>query len=180
MPRLRQLALVTVALFFLVGSSAAFELNVVAGLDSEGTFKLDDLDSTFDVDSATGYSLGVEIEFDLPLLELAAGLEYGFPRDAENCDCSGDVDYRMIYGVARFHFLGPLYLAGRVGYTDVSISDIASDNVSGRETWGAGVGFSFLDRLKLELMFNTISADGSGFDLDYEMYSLRLIYSFNL
>ncbi|MCP4902153.1 MAG: outer membrane beta-barrel protein [bacterium] len=170
------LTIITVLAF--AAPASAVDFNVTIGLDSQGTFNVRDIDESFDYDSANGYTLGFELEFDVPLFELGVGLEYGFSRGPSCGSCSGgDLDYRLLYGIARFHVLGPLYLAGRVGYTNVSISDLES-GIDGKETWGAGVGFSFIDRLKLELLFNNIAASNSDFDLDYDFYSLRLIYTF--
>jgi hypothetical protein len=178
MPHRSTLVLAVLILLIPAGTASAFEFNVTAGLDHQGSFKLGELDEVIDYDSSAGFTLGLELEFDVPLFEFGVGLEYGFPRDSGCSRCTNNIDYRLLYGIVRFHVLGPFYLAGRVGYTDVSIDDLGDGEISGKESWGAGVGFSLFDKLKFELLLNNISAKAGGIDIDYETYSARAIYSF--
>jgi hypothetical protein len=150
--------------------AAALELSLTAGFDVEGQLVVGELDTE------NGYSLGLEATFDAPRLELGLGFEYGFPRGAEVGD--GEVDYKHFYGLGRLTLVGPLYLVGRVGWADVSIDDILDVEVDGGETWSVGAGLGALDRLKVELLFNDFTANIDDRSIDYETYSLRVIYTF--
>ncbi len=184
MTRIQSTVVITIMLLAFAVPAAAIDFNVILGLDSQGeaNLQLEDPDVSLDADSSTGYSLGLEMEFDFPIVEVAAGLEYGFNRGTTDCtNCPGDLDYRILYGMVRVQIFGPLYLAGRLGYSDVStdeLGELVDGELDGKETWGLGVGASFVERFRVELLFNNVSAGNSDLDFDYEMYSLRLIYTF--
>ena len=165
------------AVLTLAGPAAAFDFNISAGLDFGGSVK----GGNFDYDSATGYSLGIEVAFDLPIVEVGAGLEYGFPRGTDATDVGDvDLDYTFLYGVGRITIFGPLYLMARAGYSDVSASDVLAGEVSGGVSWSVGAGVGFLDKLKVEAFVNNFSADVDTVDVsfDYTTYSLRVLYTF--
>jgi len=152
--------------------AAAFDFNVSAGLDFDGDFK------DAEIGTETGYSLGLEVCFDFPIVEVGAGLEYGFPRGTDVGNV--DVKYTSLYAIGRLGIIGPLYLAARVGYADVSADDLRGGNLDGGETWSAGVGAEFFEVLKVEALLNNFSADIDGVDsdFDYQTYSLRVLYTF--
>ncbi|HSO23394.1 MAG TPA: hypothetical protein VLT81_10815 [Chondromyces sp.] len=160
---------IAILLFCLAGLAAApapaFDLNLAIGADFAGEFDLDEV--SFDAD--TGYSLGLELAFKIPFIEAGVGIEYGFARDAEAVDL--DADYYQIYGIGRL-FFGPLYVAGRLGYADVSFSEAVQGDTGGR-SWGFGGGVELFDTLKIELLFNQL-----GSDLGYESWTARLLYTF--
>jgi hypothetical protein len=145
--------------------AAAFDLNLAVGADFAGEFDLDELK----LDADTGYSLGLELAFKIPFIEAGVGLEYGFSRDAEAADL--DADYYQLYGIGRL-FFGPFYVAGRLGYADVSFSEVVEGDTGGG-SWGFGGGVEFFDTLKIELLFSKL-----GSDLGYESWTARLLYTF--
>jgi hypothetical protein len=145
--------------------AAAFDLNLAIGADFAGELDIDEV--SFDAD--TGYSLGLELAFKIPFIEAGVGIEYGFARDAEAVDL--DADYYHLYGIGRL-FFGPFYVAGRLGYADVSFSEAVEGDTGGR-SWGFGGGVEFFDKLKIELLFNKL-----GSDLGYESWTVRLLYTF--
>ena len=59
-------------------SGDAFDVNLAVGADFSGDFDLGNVSLSSD----TGYTLGLEIAFKVPIIELGAGLEYGFSRAA--------------------------------------------------------------------------------------------------
>jgi hypothetical protein len=160
---------IVIVVFCLAGlaaaPAAAFDLNLAIGADFGGEFDLDEV--SFDAD--TGYSLGLELAFKIPFIEAGVGIEYGFARDAEGVDL--DADYYQIYGIGRL-FFGPLYVAGRLGYADVSFSEAVEGDTGGR-SWGFGGGVELFDTLKIELLFNQL-----GTDLAYQSWTARLLYTF--
>jgi hypothetical protein len=144
----------------------AFDLNLAVGADFGGDFDLGDIS----LSSNTGYTLGLEIAFKVPIIELGAGLEYGFSRGASAADL--DASYYQIYAVGRL-FFGPAYVAGRFGYADMSVSTILEGSSGGGGSWGLGGGVEFFSKLKAELLFNNINGD-----LAYQSWSIRLLYTF--
>ena len=143
-----------------------FDLNLAVGVDFGGDFDFGDIS----LSSNTGYNLGLELAFDIPAIELGIGLEYGFSRGASAYDL--DASYYQIYGIGRF-FFGPLYVAGRFGYADMSVSTILEGDFGGGGSWGLGGGVELFGKLKAELLFNNINGD-----LDYQSWTIRLLYTF--
>jgi hypothetical protein len=174
-----------VPVFLLVGALAvavpasAIDFNVTAGLDFSGSFDSDQLD----YGSSTGFNLGLEVAFDLTgSIEVGAGFMYGFPRGSSS-DGISDLDYNYLHGLLRWHPLGlPVYVAVLGGYADVSGDQVLEGNLDGGLTWGAGAGFEFLEKFKVELLFNSFDVDVSVSDLDantsYDSWSARFVYTF--
>ena len=144
----------------------AFDLNLAVGADFGGDFDLGNVS----LSANNGYNLGLEIAFKVPFIELGAGLEYGFSRSASIADL--DASYYQIYGIGRF-FFGPIYIAGRFGYANMSVSTILEGDFGGGETWGLGGGVELFGKLKAELLFNNINTD-----LEYQSWTIRLLYTF--
>jgi hypothetical protein len=160
------------ALFVLLFFSAApvvgvgFDVNLAVGADFNGDFDLGDIS----LNSNNGYNLGLEIAFDIPVIELGAGIEYGFSRESSVGDVKAS--YYQIYAIGRF-FIGPAYIAGRFGYADMSVSTILEGDFGGGGTWGLGGGVELFGKLKAELLFNNINGDFS-----YQSWMVRLLYTF--
>jgi hypothetical protein len=146
--------------------AGAFDLNLAVGADFGGDFDLGNVSLSSD----TGYNLGLEIAFKVPFIELGAGLEYGFSRSASIADL--DASYYQIYGIGRF-FFGPIYIAGRFGYANMSVSTILDGDSGAGGSWGLGGGVEFFGKLKTELLFNNINTD-----LEYQSWTIRLLYTF--
>jgi hypothetical protein len=164
---IRRTALVFACVVLMAAVSAdAFDLNLAVGADFGGEFDL----GSVSLSSNTGYNLGLEIAFDVPFIELGVGLEYGFSRSADIADL--DASYSLIYGIGRF-FFGPVYIAGRFGYANMSVSTILEGDFGGGSSWGLGGGIELFGKLKAELLFNNISGD-----LDYQSWTIRLLYTF--
>ena len=144
---------------------AAFDLNLALGADFGGDFDVDNISVSAD----TGYTLGLELAFKIPVIEVGVGLEYGFSRDAKDFDFDGS--YYQLYAIGRF-FIGPAYIAGRFGYADVSFSEVIDGSTDGG-AWGLGGGVELFGKLKLELLFNSL-----GGDLSYESWTARVLYTF--
>ena len=144
----------------------AFDLNLAVGADFSGDFDLGDVSLSAD----TGYTLGFEIAFKVPIIELGAGLEYGFSRSAEIADL--DASYYQIYAIGRF-FFGPAYIAGRLGYADMSVSTILEGDFGAGGSWGLGGGVELFGKLKVELLFNSLNTD-----LEYTSWTIRMLYTF--
>lgn len=144
----------------------AFDLNLAVGVDFESDFDLGGVS----LSSNTGYNLGLEIAVDVPIIELGAGLEYGFSRSASIADL--DASYYQIYAIGRF-FFGPVYIAGRFGYANMSVSTILEGDFGGGSSWGLGGGVEFFGKLKTELLFNSLNTD-----LEYQSWMIRLLYTF--
>jgi len=157
------------SVFFLIAlvaaPAAAFDLNLAVGADFGGDFDA----GSISVNADTGYTLGLEVAFKVPILEIGVGLEYGFSRDASDFDF--DASYYQLYGIGRF-FIGPAYIAGRFGYADVSFSEAIDGSTDGG-SWGLGGGIELFGKLKAELLFNSL-----GSDLSYESWTVRLLYTF--
>jgi hypothetical protein len=164
MLKLRMLSLAMVGVLTAVPASA-FDLNLAVGADFSGDFS----GSNISVSADTGYTLGLEAAFKIPLIEAGVGLEYGFSRNASAVDVDGS--YYQLYAIGRF-FIGPAYIAGRFGYSDVSFSEAIDGSTSGG-SWGLGGGVELFGKLKAELLFNQV-----GNDLKYEGWTLRLLYTF--
>jgi len=144
---------------------AAFDLNLAVGVDFAGDFDAGNISFSAD----TGYTLGFELAFKIPLIEAGVGLEYGFSRGAEAVDI--DASYYQLYAIGRL-FIGPAYIAGRFGYSDVSFSQ-AVDRTSDGGAWGLGGGVELFGKLKIELLFNSLGGDRS-----YESWTARVLYTF--
>jgi hypothetical protein len=159
---------VVVSLMVLIGvlPAAAFDINLAVGVDFAGDFDLGDISLSSD----TGYSLGLELAIKVPIVELGVGFEFGFSREAQAGDLKAS--YTQLYGIARL-FFGPLYVAARLGYADLSVSSALEGDFSGGGTWGVGGGVELFDKLKIELLFNNISGD-----LSYQSWTGRLLYTF--
>jgi hypothetical protein len=158
--------LLAFAIVVVAAPVTAFDLNLAVGADFAGDFDIGDISFS----SNTGYTLGLEIAVEIPLIEVGAGLEYGFPRDASAVDL--DASYYQLYAIARF-FLGPAYFAGRFGYADMSVSTILEGNFGGGASWALGGGVELFGKLKAELLFNNINGD-----LKYQSWTIRLLYTF--
>jgi len=161
----KRILLILCFVTLVAGPTAAFDLNLAVGADFSGDFS----GSNISISADTGYTLGLEAAFKIPLIEAGVGLEYGFSRGASAADI--DASYYQLYGIGRF-FLGPAYIAGRFGYSDVSFSE-ALDGSSSGGSWGIGGGVELFGKLKAELLFNKV-----GSDLSYEGWTLRLLYTF--
>jgi hypothetical protein len=160
---------VLLMIFVVLGTAApaeAFDINLAVGADFGGDFDLGGVS----LSSNTGYNLGLEIAVDVPFIELGAGLEYGFSRSADIADL--EASYYQIYGIGRF-FFGPVYIAGRFGYANMSVSTILEGDFGGGGSWGLGGGVELFGKLKAELLFNNINGD-----LEYSSWTIRLLYTF--
>ena len=164
---IRRTALLVACVVFVAAVPAdAFDLNLAVGADFGGDFDFGGIS----LSSSTGYNLGLEIAFKVPFIELGAGLEYGFSRGANIVDF--DASYYQIYAIGRF-FFGPVYIAGRFGYANMSVSTILDGDFGGGGSWGLGGGVEFFGKLKTELLFNSINGD-----LKYQSWTIRLLYTF--
>ena len=155
-------------------SAIGIDLNVVVGADFGGEFSTD-----ISADSATGYTLGLELMFEVPVVELGIGAEYGFERSVKGADT--DVSYANVYAVGRLNFIGPLYAVARLGYSDMSadVGDLIDDlSVDGGGSWSVGLGLKFFDRIRVEALYNQLSGSVDDQDLDYETWSLRAMVTF--
>ena len=162
----RTVFLIVCAIAAVAAPAEAFDLNLAIGADFGGDFDFGDISFSSD----TGYTLGLEIAVDVPLIELGAGLEYGFSREASSVDL--DASYYQIYAIGRF-FIGPAYIAGRFGYADMSVSTLLEGDFGGGGTWALGGGVELFGKLKAELFFNNINGD-----LKYQSWTIRLLYTF--
>jgi len=154
---IRRTALLVICVVLVAAVPAgAFDLNLAVGADFGGDFDLGGIS----LSSSTGYNLGLEIAFEVPFIELGAGLEYGFSRGANIVDF--DASYYQIYAIGRF-FFGPVY----------SVSTILDGDFGGGGSWGLGGGVEFFGKLKTELLFNSINGD-----LKYQSWTIRLLYTF--
>ena len=150
-----------------IPAAAVIDVNAVGAVDFQGSLDFDALSSN----TNPGFTLGLEIMFDVPVVELGAGLEYGFPRAVNG---GGNVEYWNLYGIARLFILGKLYLAGRLGYHGASANDFLEGDLSDNGvSWSAGVGLGILKKLKVELLYSDF-----GSDLDYQTWSARAVYTF--
>jgi hypothetical protein len=158
----------------LVGAlpAAAVDFNLTGGADFAGTI------DEYDTDIATGYTLGLEVVLELSFMDVGAGVEYGFPRGTDLDQV--DVDYRLAYAVGRIGIVGPVYLAARAGYADLSLDDLDEVDVKGGVAWSVGAGVDIGERLMVEAYLNNFSGDVDGLDssFDYTTYSARLVFTF--
>ena len=160
-------ALITACLLVLAAAPAsAFDLNLAVGADFNGDFDIGNISLSSD----TGFLLGLEIAFKIPVVELGAGVEYGFPRDAKAVDV--EAKYLNFYGIGRM-FFGPAYIAARLGYSDYSVNRTDGGGFGGGASWGLGGGVELFGKLKFELLFNNL-----GGDLSYQSWTIRALYTF--
>jgi hypothetical protein len=151
--------------------AAGLELGIAGGAQFLGDI------SELDVDTDEGFSLGLELMFDIPIVKLGLGYEYGFPRSTELL--VDDLEYHLVYAMARLHVLGPAYLAARVGYANLS-ADVVEISVSEDGfSWSAGLGIK-LWRFNVEALYNQFDITVSEVDatIDYRNYALRAIFTF--
>jgi hypothetical protein len=158
--------LLACVIFVAAPPADAFDINLAVGADFGGDFDFGNISFSSD----TGYTLGLEIAVDIPIIEIGAGLEYGFTREASSVDL--DASYYQIYAIGRF-FIGPAYIAGRFGYADMSVSTLLEGDFGGGGTWALGGGVELFGKLKAELLFNNINGD-----LSYQSWTIRLLYTF--
>lgn len=148
-----------------------FDLGIAAGAQFNGDI------ADLDLDTDEGFSLGLELMFEVPIVKLGVGYEYGLPRDTNGA--VSDIEYHLVYGIGRIHILGPVFVMARVGYADVSaeIPDIKGSDSS--LSWSAGIGVS-ITRFKFEAMYNDfdIEIDEIGGSMAYSNYTARVIFSF--
>jgi hypothetical protein len=165
--RLAPFALALVGLALATPAAAGIDINVTGGIDAAGTYDLGITTTGAD----PGFTLGLEAMFEVPVVEAGVGLEYGFARGADIQHL--DVSYTHLYGVARLFVFGRLYLVGRLGYYNLSVSHLSQGRLSSDFTLGGGVGLGILRNLKVELIFNNLAGD-----FDYETWSARAVYTF--
>lgn len=165
----RHLAVVVFALAVLAAAPAwaVIDFNAVGSIDFQGSLDLDAISGS----TNPGFTLGLEVIFDVPVVELGAGLEYGFPRAVNG---GGNVDYWNLYGIARFFVFGKLFLVGRFGFHSSSANDFLEGNLSDNGTsWSLGAGLGILKNLKAELLYSDF-----GGDLSYQTWSARAVFTF--
>lgn len=165
--RLFTVAVVLLSLAIATPSSAVVDFNVAGSVDFQGSLNLEG----FTPDADPGFTLGLEVMFDVPIVELGAGIEYGFPRSV---DGGGDVDYWNLYGVARLTLFFKIYLVGRIGYAASSADDfLEGDLEDNSASWSLGAGIGIVPKFKVELLYSDF-----GGDLKYQTWSARAIYTF--
>jgi len=148
-------------------AATGVDFNLTGGIDIAGSFDLG-LHST---DSDPGFTLGLEAMFQVPVVEAGVGLEYGFARGTDIQDV--DVSYTHLYGIARLFVFGRIYLVGRLGYYNLSVSHLHEGNLDSDLALGAGIGAGLLRNLKVELIFNNLAGD-----FDYETWAARAVFTF--
>ena len=163
----------SIALLCTAGQAAALgiDFGVAAGLQLQGDV------SELELDTDSGFSLGLELMFEVPIVKLGVGYEYGFPRGTDGT--LTDIEYHLLYGIARLHFLGPAYIMGRAGYANMRAE---LDKLQGSDTglsWSLGLGVK-VRRFRIEVDYNEfdISVDDFGGTIDYSNYAARLVISF--
>ncbi len=151
--------------------AVGFDLGIAAGGQFGGSL------SGINIDTDGGFSLGLELMFEIPIVKLGVGYEYGFPRDSDGM--VSDLDYHLFYGIGRVHFLGPAYFMARVGYADVSADLPDFHGSDSTMSWSAGLGVK-ISKFKFEAMYNDfdVTLDDSGRSTAFSNYTARLIYSF--
>ncbi len=147
--------------------SAQIHFNLTAGVDVSGSFDLGELSSSAD----PGFTLGLELIFEVPIVDVGVGFEYGFSRGTGVADI--DASYSHLYGIARLTVFGRLYLIGRFGYHDLSASGIPDIDGGSGGTWGVGAGLGIFKWLSVELIFNDLSSD-----FDYTTWAARAVITF--
>ena len=161
------LALLTTALLTATSALAGIDLNLTGGIDVSGSFDLGEISSSAD----PGFTLGLELMFEVPVVELGVGFEYGFGRDT---GISGaEAEYWNLYGVGRLFVFGRFYLVARVGYYDLSTDQVLEGEVGNDMTIGGGAGLGILKNLKVEILFNDLTDS-----LDYEAWLARAVFTF--
>jgi len=160
-------ALAMVVVLVAVPASAQIHFNLAAGVDVSGSFDLGELSSSAD----PGFTLGLELIFEIPIVDVGVGLEYGFSRGTGVADI--DASYTHLYGIARLTVFGRLYLIGRFGYHDLSASGIPDIDGGSGGTWGLGAGLGIFKWLSVELVFNDLSSD-----FDYTTWAARAVITF--
>lgn len=161
-----------VLLLGMAGESEAqgFDLGLAVGGQFSGDV------SDFNIDTDDGFTLGLEVIFDLPMLKLGVGYEYGFPRDTKGA--LSDLEYHLIYGIGRFSFIGPVYAVGRLGFADVRARFGRIGDWEQGSSWSIGVGVH-VAKIRAELLYNNFSVGtGGGHSADLNNYAARLIYNF--
>ncbi|MEN8165502.1 MAG: outer membrane beta-barrel protein [Acidobacteriota bacterium] len=148
-----------------------FDLGITAGAQFSGNI------ADLELDTDEAFSLGLELMFEVPIVKLGVGYEYGFPRDTNGA--VSDIEYHLVYGIGRLHILGPVFVMARVGYADVSARIPDLKDSDGSLSWSAGVGVS-ITRFKFEAMYNDfdIEMDRLGGSMSYSNYTARVIFSF--
>jgi hypothetical protein len=146
---------------------AGVDLNLTGGIDVSGSFDLGDISSSAD----PGFTLGLELMFEVPVVELGVGFEYGFGRDTGVA--GADAEYWHLYGVGRLFVFGRLYLVARAGYYDLSTDDVLEGEIGNDVTIGGGAGLGILKNLKVEVLFNDLTSS-----LDYEAWLARAVFTF--
>lgn len=151
--------------------AVGFDLGIAVGAQFNGD--IEDLD----LDTDEAFSLGLELMFEVPIIKLGVGYEWGLPRDTNGA--VSDIEYHLVYGIGRIQFLGPLFFMARLGYADISaeIPDLKGSDTS--LSWSAGIGVS-ITRFKFEAMYNDfdIEIDEIGGSMPYSNYTARVIFSF--
>jgi len=166
-PLLSLTLLATLLVFASPAAAAGLDFNVTGGLDVAGSFDLDVLSSNAD----PGFTLGLEVMFDVPVVELGAGVEYGFSRDSGVA--GADAQYWHFYGIGRLFVFSRFYIGARLGYYDLSVDDIIAGSVGNDYALGLGAGVGILRNLKVELFFNNVTSS-----LDYDTWAARVVYTF--
>lgn len=152
-------------------SAVGFDFGIAAGAQFNGDI------SDLDLNTDDSFTLGLELMFEIPIVKLGVGYEYGFPQDTDGLVT--DIEYHLFYGIGRVHFLGPVYAMARVGYANVSAKVPDYKGSDSAVSWSAGIGVT-LSKFKLEAMYSDfdIEVDQAGGSVPYTNYSARLIYSF--
>jgi hypothetical protein len=160
-------AIIVASITIAAPASAQIHFNLAAGVDVSGSFDLGEISSSAD----PGFTLGLELMFEVPIVELGVGFEYGFSRGTGVSDI--DASYTHLYGIARLTIFGRLYLIGRFGYHDLSASGIPDIDGGSGGTWGLGAGLGIFKWLAVEVIFNDLSSD-----FDYSTWAARAVFTF--
>lgn len=152
-------------------AALGFDLGIAAGAQFNGDV------SNFDLDTDSGYSLGLELMFEVPIIKLGVGYEYGFPRDTNGA--LSDIEYHLLYAIGRVNFFGPIYAVGRIGYANLGAKIPDNKGKDSGTSWSAGVGID-LPKVKIEILYNDFDVEINEFGqtVDYTNAMARLIYSF--
>jgi len=152
-------------------AAVGFDLGIAVGAQFNGDI------SDLDLNTDDSFTLGLELMFEIPIVKLGVGYEYGFPRDTDGA--VSDIEYHLLYGVGRIHFLGPVFFMARAGYANVSARVPDTKGSTSAMSWSAGLGVK-ISKFKIEAMYNDfdIEVDELGGSMPYTNYTARLIYSF--
>lgn len=169
--------IIAVSAFVVILSTAGSIAAVGLDFGVAGGFQFKGDISDFDLDTDSGFSLGLELMFEIPIVKVGVGYEYGFPRDTDGS--LSNIEYHLFYGIARVHFLGPVYAMGRAGYATMRADLLDASGSDDGLSWGLGIGFT-VSRFKIEVAYNDfdITVNDLGGSVDYSNYAARLIYSF--